>query len=357
MVRKTIMRTVITMALFIVSLGMPALAKERGSLFSSCDSACDSSCDFFGFNKCCTGNWYLQTEAVFFAPISNVATQDFLLTDNIAAATVTPFASTLTADQFTMTPRLTFGTTFNNGWGIQGRYWEMNTVAGDGFAGPFTPTPLPDLNLVGGQNSLEAYTIDLEATKCFSFCNCSWLGTLGARHAALEHSTAGFAFGESVLNDVYTLSALSQDSFHGTGITYSLMGIRELPCKNFSLYGGGRLSNIFGTNSARASTTAVVASPIGGAASTDNALATGDDGLFIAEASAGLQWSHCLQGCNARCFARTGVEYQYWNAEDLTASATSFAGIFGSSNASVTANAVDQETQFIGLALSAGFMW
>lgn len=369
------MKKTMLIAICIAAMGIPAWAGDS-SFERMCDAItggarCDSvagnaSCDASGnCDSICGGGkcgkqsaWYLQTEAAFLSPLSDNPTQSFLLNDLIVPATVTPFASSLQGDQFVLTPRVTIGRVFENGWGIQTRYWDMNTSDGDGFAGPFlSPATFPDINLVGGQQSVDAYTIDVEATKCLCIRGRNVLGTLGVRHGALEHSTSQVAFGESFLADNYVLSALNQRSFHGTGLTYSLSSVRNLPCKKFSLYGGARLSHLFGTNQGSAVTSAVLSSPVGGSFSTNGAIASDDDTLFIAETQGGIQWSHCLKGCRARCFARCGVEYQYWNADNVTAAATSFAGVVGSSNASVTANAGDLETHFVGLNLAAGFSW
>ena len=300
---------------------------------------------------------YVQTEAIFLSPISENPVQTFQVQD--AGGTVTPTATGLDADQFVFTPRITIGQQLANGWGFQARYWELNASDGNGFGGIFPNPATPSISLISGVESVEAYTVDLELTKCFCFRGQNILGTFGVRHGALEHSTAAAAFGQGfnpVTPDNYFLSALSDREFHGTGITYSLSGIRNISrCRSLSLYGGARLSHLFGTNQASAVTTSLLGSTLGGTAfSTNGAIASNNDALFIAETNAGIQWAHCLKRCNAECFARLGVEYQYWNAGNVGAAAISATGTPGSLGA-VTSTAANLETHFIGLGFSTGF--
>lgn len=337
---------------------------DSGCSTAGCDSACGCGSDScFGGAVgpsgigCSQSGFYLQTEALFFAPITNSSAQSYQVAD--AAGIIAPTASNLDADQLTFTPRVTLGRQFANGWGVQGRYWELNSFDGGGFGGLIVPAgATPNVNIIGGNQSVEAYTVDLELTKCLKFRDQYFQGFVGARHGALELSNSTTAFGQAVspiFPDNYLLSALSQREFHGTGITYGFAGTKQLRCKQFSLYGGTRLSNLFGNNSGSATTSANVGSPLGTAFSTNFASDTTNDSLFIAESNLGLQWSRCIRPCRAACFARLGLEYQYWNANDVTATAFSTAAVTGRSAASIAATSNDLETHFIGFGFSTGF--
>lgn len=305
-----------------------------------------------------TSFWYLNTELTALSPINSSPSQNYALNDLVASAQVTPFASDVNASQLTAAPRITFGKSHCNGWGIQTSYWDMRTSDGSGYAGPIVgPASVPDLNLINVQDSVRAYTLDLEATKRFQVCETQYWGTFGVRHASLQNATSSFAIGESVLNDLYTLSSLSETSFNGTGLTYSLMGIRPTKNKCLSVYGSGRLSNVFGNNTALAQTSAILSSPAGAANSTNGAIDKGSDALFISEFQTGLLYSRCLNQYGGKMFARGGFEYQYWNTADRNAFSTSFAGATGSSDASVTANGGDLKTQLVGFSLGAGYAW
>jgi hypothetical protein len=302
--------------------------------------------------------WYLNAEVTALSAIGSTSAPNYLLDDFAAPATVTPFASNIASDQLTASPRLTFGKSYCSGWGFQTSYWDFNATSGNAFSGPLVgPAAVPDLNIVNGHAQTRAYTFDIEGTKRFSVCETMYLGTLGVRHGSIENSSSSMAFGQSVLNDVYTLSSGTESGFHGTGLTYSLLGIRPIANKCFSLYGGARFSNLFGQNSATAQTSAVLASPAGGSFSNNGAINQDDDALFIAQLQTGVMWTRCLKEQGGRMFARAGFEYQYWDTTDLAATSTSFAGAAGSSQGSVTANAGDLQTQFVGFALGAGYSW
>lgn len=302
--------------------------------------------------------WYLNSELTALTPTNSASAQDYVLNDLVAPATVTPFASNVDANQLTAAPRLTFGKSHCNGWGFQTSYWGMNTIAGSDFAGPLAgPAAVPGLNLINVQESFRAYTFDIEATKRLQVGQTQYWGTFGARHASLTNSTNSVALGESVNSDLYVLSALSQTRFNGTGLTYSLMGIRPISDKCISLYGGGRLSNVFGNNTALAQTSAVLSSPFGGSNSTNGAIDRGNDALFISEFQTGLLYSRCLKQYGGRMFARGGFEYQYWNTADRNAFSTSFAGVTSSSDASVSTTGGDLKTHLVGFSLGAGYAW
>jgi hypothetical protein len=303
-------------------------------------------------------NWYLNTEVTALSALGGTSTQEYLLEDLIAPATIAPFASNTTSSQLTASPRLTFGKSHSNGWGIQSSYWDFQAISGNSFAGPlFNPSVLPDLNIISEQDRTRAYTFDLEATKRFSCGKTDFIGTIGARHGALKRSVSSFVFGESVQNDAYTLSSLSESSFHGTGLTYSMLGIRQTSLQCFSWYGGSRLSHLFGNNSAIAQTSATLTRPNASAISTNGAIDSDNDSLFIAQFQTGAMWTKGVNPWGGQLFARSGFEYQYWNSSSLSAISTSFAGRAGSSIASVAADAGDLKTQFVGFAFGAGYAW
>ena len=325
-----------------------ACGPSKGLYQSSLGSECGVQTPF----------WYLNSELTALSSINSAADQSYVLNDLVAPAAVTPFASTVDANQLTAAPRLTFGKSNCNGWGVQTSYWGMNTTAGSGFAGPLAgPANVPDLNLINVQESFRAYTFDIEATKRLQVRQTQYWGTFGVRHASLTNSTSSVGLGESVNNDTYVLSALSQTRFNGTGLTYSLMGIRPISNKCVSVYGGGRLSNVFGHNTAVAQTSAVLSSPAGASNSTNGAIDRGNDALFISEFQTGLLYSRCLKQYGGRMFARGGFEYQYWNTADRNAFSTSFAGVTGSSDASVTTTGGDLKTHLVGFSLGAGYAW
>ncbi|RMF41120.1 MAG: hypothetical protein D6753_10225 [Planctomycetota bacterium] len=293
-------------------------------------------------------------EATYLAPLYDVAPTTFQLSDG-GATTLTTGAAFDSAEQITGAPRITLGTELGRGYGIQGRYWELTSTSSQFNA----PTPIlgNQLQSLGGEDSFNAYTIDLELTKEFYRRNWDLLGTVGVRHASLDHGHTASAYGV-MNNDGYFLSASNGEEFHGTGLTFSLSGIRDIrPCRGLAAYWTTRGSTIFGTAETSALTSANVSSGFGNAGSTNAAIDQQDETLFIGEFGAGLQWSRCVRSFNGRFFARTGVEYQWWDAEDGSATAQSAAGILGNSVGVATTNGAELETQFIGLSVMTGFAW
>lgn len=332
--------------------------RADGTFERLCDQLSGNCCDSSVCDTISNGanSWYVQTEAIFLSPLNTSHNQAFSLASAPPAPTVNA-ASTLDADEFTITPRLSLGRGLGDGWGIQARYWDLNVVDDNGFVGPFAGVgATPSLNLIGGTDSVEAYTIDIEATKCLCIRGHKVLGTFGVRHGALEHRTTQSAFGLNTGGDAFTLSALNENAFHGTGITYSLLANRPLRSKCFSFYAGGRASHLFGEQRSISNTSALVASPFGAAASTNGAIGFDDEALTIIESQVGLQWARCLGDCRAKCFASIGFEYQYWMVEDNLATATSIAAGPGGL-ASVSATTDDFDTHFVGLGFSTGFAW
>ena len=310
------------------------------------------------------GHWYLQAETLFFGSSGDLQNPapSFQLTNAAPAATISPTASSFNSSGLAVSPRLTLGKQINDCWGIQFRYWDFRLRDGFGSNAPFPAVGTqPDLGIVAGNDSLHAYTLDLEATRCFCFRGHNVLGTLGVRHASLDHSQGLTAFGQTVGGDSFTLTSLNAIGMDGTGLTSSLFTTRPLQ-KNccWSIYGGGRTSYLFGNSSGLAITSATVQTTTGSASSVNGALADGGDSMFVGEFQTGLQWSRCLRGCNAQAFLRGGFEYQYWNAggDGILAAATSTAA---STQGTATVVATTLDTSFdrhlIGFGLSAGFSW
>ncbi len=298
--------------------------------------------------------WYFNVDATALSAKRDASVSDYAFFDN--TTTFGPLATTATSDQFTASPRLTLGKSSCTGWGLQTTYWDFNSTNSHGFAGLPELAPAPGLEILGQTAQTRAYTFDVELTKRLRSSNLMLTGTLGARYGMLRNTDSSSALGVSNAFDLYSSSAQTERSFHGTGLTYSLSGIRQA-VGPWALYTNGRLSNLFGSNDASASTSILASGPSGFASAASTGNSSLNDTLLIAETQAGVMWSQCLKRTGGRVFARAGFEYQYWRAPDAEASSISDAGLTGS-GADVFAEASSPlRTRFIGLSVGTGYSW
>lgn len=325
-----------------------------------CSAGCDSAPSFFSGNGCSKG-LYLGVEATYLAPLYDESLATFSLIDFGAGVQVNLQSEFGTAEELTGAPRIVFGYAGNNGLGIQARYWELTSSASQNDI----PDPIAgsQFQVLGGEDRFNAYTIDLELTK--AFCHHGWdmMGTFGVRHGSIDHQRAEQAVGAVEFAagqfDVFSMGAQTGEEFHGTGLTFSLSGLKSIkPCRGLAFYSSARGSTLWGSAETLAVTYSNVTTPTGGGGSINGAIDTNDVTMFIGEIGAGLQWSHCANSYSGRMFARAGVEYQYWGASNGYAFAQSSSGTGpGISDGTVTALGGSQETHLIGLALMAGYAW
>ncbi|MCA9195302.1 MAG: hypothetical protein KDB03_26205 [Planctomycetales bacterium] len=305
--------------------------------------------------KSATGQWYLNVESTAFSANRDNGTNVFFL-DDFAGGTYGPLSSSYESDQFRLAPRITIGKSGCNGWGLQANYWEFYATGSTGFAGlPPSAITTPGLEIYADSAHTRAYTLDLEATKRGFYCGNQLLATFGARHGRLRHLDAASAVGLSDEGDFYSLDSQSTSGFNGTGLTYSLTGIRPAT-DSISYYLGGRLSNLFGTHQATANTSAIGFGPSGFAPAAAGSVSQIDDHMLIAETQVGVLWSKCSKQTGGKLFAKLGFEYQFWDSSNLSANSNSFAG-FAGSQADVAAAAADLRTSFTGMVLGAGYAW
>jgi len=299
--------------------------------------------------------WYVNADTTAFSADRTTGIAEYFM-DDFGVGNFGPINNTLSSDSFTAAPRLTIGKTDCSGWGLQSTYWDFNSVASNGFAGlPATSLTAPLLGLSSESSQTRAYTFDVEATKRLNVSKSVVTASLGARYGYLRNSDSSTALGLSTDSDLYTMSAQSSSSFHGTGVTYSLNGIRP-STGPLALYAGGRLSNLFGDNEATANTSIVGSGPNGFAPAASQAASSDVDSLFIAESQIGIMWNKCLKATGGRMFAKVGFEYQYWDTPNINANSVNFSGFTGST-ADVYAEASDLKTQFTGISIGAGYAW
>jgi hypothetical protein len=246
-----------------------------------------------------------------------------------------------------------------NGVGIQARYWKLTAFNNsNGVTDWLNPGAGNVIRLDGGTDSFSAYAIDLELAKECCYRSCNLLGTFGVRHANIDHSLVERASG-TMNFDSYFMSASSSERFHGTGLTFSLSGLKSVnACKGLGVYTSARGSTLWGPAKSVANSNSSYFGAVGAATSQNGLVySESNETMFIGEIGAGLQWSKCPQSLAGRLFARGGVEYQYWGVNDPTAISGSISSQLGNSAGVVLARAGDHETHLIGFSLMAGYAW
>ncbi|MBI1249563.1 hypothetical protein GC197_17200 [bacterium] len=314
-----------------------------------------------GCDSCCDLTFVAGVEATFLAPIHNGQT-DFVRY-NLFNNVNNNFTTGNGNSPLVPAPRIWLGATNCHGWGALVRYWQLNncTVRNDPFT-PFTtpPTLSGDLYGFSTNNSLKLYALDIEATK--NFCLGCWdmQAALGYRHALLQvGDTVAF---QSVIshpggNNFYSATGASLLNFEGNGVTFGLNGIRPT-CGCFDLFWSARGSVLWGNATSSSMTSAQAIGPTIAAGSTNAALGSGNDDLFIGEVQLGAQWSHWLPCANALFFFRGAFEYQYWDGVGGTTTANSFAEQTGVGGVAIsTQSAGNSAINLVGFSIATGISY
>jgi hypothetical protein len=231
-----------------------------------------------------------------------------------------PFFSPLTHDfGYEAAPRVVLAAESPTGWGIRGRYWQVDAL--DDFQ--FVSSMNDRFTVVSLHASVEAYTIDFELTRRFALGEWCIQSSLGARHASMHRrqvftlSTLDYQGGGG--DDASSLLARISRQLNGTGLTLGLDGRRPLGSTSLALVGGLRGSVVWGRNAAhqQLAFAEVVPAGVGDLNVADmqgfNGAFSVDDAMFIGELQAGVEWS---QPCDALCgavFMRSLFEAQWWS--------------------------------------------
>ncbi len=182
------------------------------------------------------------------------------------------------------------------GWGIRGRFWDFRDSQD---VSNFDS----DILFANGTYALQAYTIDVEATKEITSDCWSFEGAFGARYARLEQDQTLIATSTSE-----TESAFASRYVSGTGITSFLEGRRSVGDGNFSLFANVRGSLLWGDDYGAVGGTINAAR-----ASMQNATS---NTLYIIETQIGAEWTHQMECICGTFFVRGAYEFQQWTAGD-----------------------------------------
>ncbi len=312
-----------------------------------------------GHNATCKSNrcqpsrvWVVGVESTFLSPDIHGAPGRVSVTDAGTGLTnVLSSGMAKVEDDLFVAPRIWLGRKGET-WGVVGRFWKLSEseTAFDAFSGS------PDTSGVNAFGSLEAYTIDLEATRDFCWRNWDMEAAFGARYAWFDHQSS-ISTTQLVGPTLANASALSARDFGGTGLTFALGGARPLRSRpSVQLFWNARGSVMWGDLSGIAETNLLATDGASVAAAGSTASSESDEDLFIGELQIGAQWEHQLRCVPASAFVRVAGEIQYWDANGVSASSFS-AGSVAPATLVATGEAGGFYMDLFGFALAAGLTY
>jgi len=261
-----------------------------------------------------------------------------------------PATSSLNSD-YGVGPRIWLGVEFCDGWGVRGRFWAFRDNADEVFGNPGSAVGTGTGNFSVGEYNLDAYTIDIEATKSWS-CGPWYLDlSLGARYAEMRQN-ALMAFYENVEGTTAFGSAYRRIS--GTGLTAAIEGHYSFGNSGWDVFANARGSILWGSTNGAVT---AAADDNFGTFGSDVASVSNSTNLTIFEAQLGGEWTHPLKYVNGTFFVRSAVEYQRWTASDAAA-AEAGVEVFGHMiDTAVNSTTPSPTLSLIGLNVAAGFRY
>lgn len=247
-----------------------------------------------------------------------------------------------------LTPRVFLGWEHSDGVGMRATWWQFDNdadlitaspptnglgqITHPGFADIDISSTDPD-DIFRASSHLNAYTIDLEATKATSFCGWDLGVAGGVRYAyaeqgyeaEVETADTSVASGRTIDG---TISYMQ--SIEGVGPTVSLSASRPLTCRA-SLFCKARGSLLFGDGESRLSG-AEEALAAGGFQFTTDRTTNRDDVMSIAEMQLGFRWQGGEPCYTFRPFLTMAMEGQVWNGAGSAVSEDGTLGFFGFSS-------------------------
>lgn len=320
-----------------------------GDAYDCCDSACSASCcsepvccDSVGCGSCqlAPQRWYTGFEATFVKPYfgNNVA---FTTTDN--SGTNSTISETDFDYDLEFSPRVFLGWNRDcDDVGFRATWWQFDHSASTAETNPpvsgLGNVALPEFggvtiesvtptDVITADSSLNAYTIDLEATKTTNFCSWQFGMSGGFRYAYLEQGYLGLLSDDS-------LNALDQVDFshsiEGFGPTIGFEAFRPYGCQS-GVFCKARGSLLFGDSKSSliADQDLSLTTP-----SRVTQTTASDDILSICELQVGYRW----QADPCRCrgvqpFLSIAMEGQLWDGAGNASTQDTAMGFFGFNSA------------------------
>lgn len=349
------------LAVCFISCASPTQAEEAQqlALLAEAEALDSMDCDS---DDCCSDGpfWYAGTEVTFLGyriRSGGRITASFNDTGT-PGVDLTLFSDR--AQDFGYAPRLWLGRQFGEKWGIQARYWNLTDYHTGTPGSPPGTVNLPTFSTETEVSHTRLYTIDIEGVRHFTPGKWKLDGTFGARHGSIGTDSNVTVFGVVTSGNFVNLLLANGANFHGTGMTTSLTGRRQIGDSAASLFLGVRASELWGRTDSFGRSAGAVAdapdSPLVGAATVtrNNAIAE----ATIAELQVGVQWDWELHVLPMNAFFRTTFEYQHWNVNAPPTGGAGFGGTIGNlTTNSFAAAAADLDANLYGLSIATGFTW
>jgi len=350
----------IALTLLLALIGK-ASAEEITSSIADEMACCDGDCDdYCGCDGCGAPYWFAGTEVTFLQADVVTGGNVNLSVDNTNTAGVDlRFHGAEGIEQFTYSPRIWIGRQISDRWAVAGRFWHLSSSAID----PASPPP----GFVNGTTfattndkaDSELYTIDLEAIRSTMIGRTKLDGSLGARHASFKADAELNSFGVPFTGTFINMLFETGSHFHGTGVTSSLTGRRQIGDLPLYAFLGGRGSVMTGHSFSMARVAGTVASspsaPLVGAATVTRN--NEDTSMYIAEFQAGLQWEPALEYLPANLFFRSAFEYQKWSVNGPPVGGVGFGGTINNATINSFAPANNGNADLFGFSFATGMTW
>lgn len=305
------------------------------------DVCCGDVCcgDAVGCGPCGDKCWYTGFEATFVKPHfgSNTA---FTTTDETATSST---SSTTDFDyDLEFSPRVFVGYNRGSKVGLRATWWQFDHSAGTASGSPpasglgeLAPPAFDDVDLSStiptdvftATTSLNAYAIDIEATKNTQFCAWQFGMGCGFRYAYVEQDYRG----ELADDSGDALGQIDyQQSIEGFGPTVSFEAYRPYGC-NSGIFCKARGSLLFGDSNSQLNAVEdlTLTTPF-----TTTATTASDDLLSICELQVGYRWQAPPSRCRGvQPFYSIAMEGQLWDGAGNATSQDGALGFFGFNSA------------------------
>ena len=182
--------------------------------------------------------WYAGVEATFL----HVSRRDPGV--DISQGTFEDPATSNVSSDYGVGARVWLGIELCDGWGVRGRFWAFRDNADEVFGNPASAVGTGTGNFSVGNYDLDAYTIDVEATKSWSFGPLYLDLSMGARYAEMRQN-ALMTFYENVEGTTAFGSASRQ--INGTGLTGAIEGHYSFGNSGWDIFANARGSILWGS--------------------------------------------------------------------------------------------------------------
>lgn len=257
-------------------------------------------------------------------------------------------------------PRILIGRKFGPNWAVQGRYWSLDkSVTHSPDGNPSIPPSGTNFSTTYETDQFQAYLIDIEAVRSFTYDEWQLDAFVGARHGSYTTGSLIHTFGVFTTGNFTNLILSNGNGFDGTGVTYGFTIRRPLFFPHTYAFFSARGSAMEGqTDSFGRSAGAVASSPsaplVGAATVSRN---NSDANLYIGEFQLGLECEYRLRCLPAYVFLRTSYEYQDWNIVGRPTGGAGFGGTIGELTTNSFASAGLGDTQLQGVTFATGLTW